>query len=96
MRKRGTVDSCTLHFSSSIPLIVSVLCSEQNICKFSETTRSTEAKFHVVPPWDRGKDGSFFHMNKVICCYSLLSTPGMGVFSRDITTNFALQYGTEN
>ena len=56
MRMRGSVNYCTLH-SSSIPLIVSVFCSEQNICKFSETTGPTEAKFHVAPQWDRGKDG---------------------------------------
>ena len=32
-----------------------------NVCvcvfKFSEATGPTEAKFHVAPPWDRGKDG---------------------------------------
>ena len=25
------------------------------VFKFSETTGPTEAKFHVAPPWDRGK-----------------------------------------
>ena len=35
---------------------ISVLCSAQYICKFSETTGPTEA-FHVTPPWERGKDG---------------------------------------
>ena len=33
-----------------------MLCSEQYIREFSETTGQTEA-FHVAPPWDRGKDG---------------------------------------
>ena len=42
-----------------IPLIVSVLSSGQNIRNFSETTGLTEAKFHVAPPWNRGKDGKF-------------------------------------
>ena len=35
---------------------ISVLCSAQYICKFSETTKPTEA-FHVTPPWERGKGG---------------------------------------
>ena len=35
---------------------ISVLCSAQYICKFSETTGPTEA-FHVTPLWERGKDG---------------------------------------
>ena len=93
--------TCTLHFSSSIttskvsskliPLIVSVFCSGQNIRKFSETAGPTEAIFHVAPPWDRGKAGKLFQMIKVNCCYSLLSTPGGGAFSRDFTTNLTLQ-----
>ena len=53
-----------------IPLIVSVLCSGKNIRKFSETTGPTKAKFHVVTPFDRGKDGNLIQMTKVICCYS--------------------------
>ena len=62
--------SCTLYFSSSIYLTVrflvdtsyiSVLCSAQYICKFSETTGPTEA-FHVTPPWERGKMESLFKM----------------------------------
>ena len=32
-----------------LPLIVSVLCSGQNIRRFSETTGPTEAKFQVAP-----------------------------------------------
>ena len=27
------------------------------VFKFSETAGPSEAKFHVAPPWDRGKDG---------------------------------------
>ena len=46
-----------IYTSRRSALIVSVLCSEQNIRKFSETTGPTDAKFHVAPPWDREKDG---------------------------------------
>ena len=51
------------------------LCS--NI--FSETTGSIEAKFHVEPPWDRGR--KFNQMVQVICCSSLLSTGGRGLLA---------------
>ena len=51
MRKKGTFlvhcTSSNRDLSKLIPLIVSVLCSGQNIRKFSETTGSTEAKFHA-------------------------------------------------
>ena len=43
---------------------------------FSETTGPTEAKFHVEPPWDRGR--KFIQMVQVICCSSLLSIYGKG------------------
>ena len=39
-----------------------VLCSRQNIRKFSETTGPTETKFHVAPPWDKGKDGKLIQI----------------------------------
>ena len=45
----------------------------------------------MAPPWIRGKAGKLFQMIKVNCCYSLLSTPGGGAFSRDFTTNLTLQ-----
>ena len=46
---------------------------------FSETTGPPEAKFHVEPPWDRGR--KFIQMVQVICCSSsLLSTSGGGGF----------------
>ena len=32
------------------------------VFKFSETTGPNEAKFHVVPPWDNGKDGKLIQM----------------------------------
>ena len=52
------------------------LCVCSNI--FSETTGPIEAKFHVEPPWDRGR--KFIQMVQagvqVICCSSLLSTSG--------------------
>ena len=45
---------------------------------FSETTGPIEAKFHVEPPWNRGR--KFIQMVQagvqVICCSSLLSTSG--------------------
>ena len=51
MRKRGTVLCTALPLIEGsfklIPLIVSVLCSGQNIRKFSETTGPTEA-YHVA------------------------------------------------
>ena len=55
-----------------------MLCSGHNIRKFSKTTGPNEAKFHVAPPWDTGKDGNIIKMIQVICCNSLLSTPGGG------------------
>ena len=62
--------------------------------KFSETTGSIEAKFHVEPPWYRGR--KFIQMIQagvqVICCSSLLSTSGgAGGFSRDFTINLSPQ-----
>ena len=47
---------------TKLPLIVPVLCSGQNILKFSKTIGPTEAKFPVAPPWDRGKDGKLIQM----------------------------------
>ena len=45
---------------------------------FSETTGPIEAKFHVEPPWNRGR--KFIQMVQagvqVICCSSLLSGGG--------------------
>ena len=48
------------------------------VFKISETTRPTEAKFHVAPSLDKGKDGKLIQMIVVIFCYPLLSTPGTG------------------
>ena len=45
----------------------------------------------MAPPLARGKDGKLIQIIKVICCYSLLSTPGAGAFSRDFTINLASQ-----
>ena len=65
------------------------VCVFSNI--FSETTGPTEAKFHVEPPWDRGR--KFIQMVQVICCSSLLSTSGgAGAFSRDFTINLSPQF----
>ena len=50
------------------------VCACSNI--FSENTGPIEAKFHVEPPWDRGR--KFIRMVQVICCTSLLSTSGGG------------------
>ena len=69
------------------------VCVCSNI--FSETIGPIEAKFHVDPPWDRGR--KFIQMVQagvqVICCSSLLSTSGGGVraFSRDFTINLSTQ-----
>ena len=41
---------------------ISVLCSAQYICKFSETIVPIEA-FHVTPPWEREKDGKLIQNN---------------------------------
>ena len=62
-----------------------------SVFKFSETTGPTDVKFHVAPPWDRGKDGTLIQMIKVICCYSLSSNPGARTFNRDVTTNLGPQ-----
>ena len=63
MRRRGTV-LVLLPIDIYLPVkllvdtsYISVLCSAQYICKFSESTGPTEA-FHVTPPWERGKDGN--------------------------------------
>ena len=69
---------------------ISVLCSAQYICKFSESTGPTEA-FHETPPWERGKGGKLIqndlgHLLIVIIVYQ-----GAGAFSRDFTTNLAPQ-----
>ena len=63
--------------------------SALGVFKFPETTGPTEAKFHVAPPWDWGKDGKPIQIIKLICCYSLLSSPGPGTFSRGFATNLA-------
>ena len=68
------------------------MCVHSNI--FSEITGPIEAKFHVEPPWDRGRN--FIQMVQlrvqVICCSSLLSISGdAGAFSRDITINLSPQ-----
>ena len=60
---------------------ISVLCSAQYICEFSETTGPTEA-FHVTPPLERGKDGKLIqndlgHLLIVIIVYQ-----GARAFSR--------------
>ena len=68
------------------------VCVFSNI--FSETTGPTEAKFHVEPPWDRGR--KFIQMVQTgvqVICWSLLSTSraGGGAFSRDFTINLSPQ-----
>ena len=42
---------------------------DRNFRKFSETTGPTEAKFHVSPPLDRGKDGKLIQNGLCLCCY---------------------------
>ena len=61
----------------SVCMYVNVyVCVCSNI--FSETTGPIEAKFHVEPPWDRGR--KFIQMVQVLFCSSLLSTSGGGGF----------------
>ena len=56
----------------------------------SETTWAIEAKFHVEPPWDKGR--KFIRIVQVICCCSVvLLTSGGGAFSTDFTTNLSSQ-----
>ena len=69
---------------------ISVLCSAQYICKFSETTEPT-ATFHVTSPWERGKEliqNDLGHLLIVI-----IVNQGAGAFSRDFTTNLARSAG---
>ena len=68
------------------------VCVCSNI--FSETTGPIEARFHVEPPWDKGRE--FIQMVQpevqVICCSSLLAiSVGAGAFSRDFTINLSPQ-----
>ena len=56
---------------------ISVLCSAQYICKFSETTEPTGA-LHVTPPWQRGKDGKLIQNDLGHLLKSLLLTRGRG------------------
>ena len=69
---------------------ISVLCSAQYICKFSETTKPTEA-FHVTPPRERGKDGKLIQNNLRHLLIVIIVNQGAGAFSRDFTTNLAPQ-----
>ena len=71
-------------------------CSQVKVCvcvfKFSETTGPTEAKFHVVPPWNRGKDG-FKYFRSFVVIHFCQPPDGVGAFSRDFTTNLARSAG---
>ena len=69
---------------------ISVLCSAQYICKFSETTEPTEA-FHVTPPWERGKDGKLIQNDLGHLLIVIIVNQGARAFSRDFTTNLAPQ-----
>ena len=64
----------------------SVLCSAQYICKFSETTKPTQA-FHVTPPWERGKGGKLIQNDSGHLLIVIIVNQGAGAFSRDFTTN---------
>ena len=63
-------NTCTVYLMPKAPSVCVCVCS--NI--FSETTWPFEAKFHVKPPWDRGR--KVIQMVQVICCSSLLSAYG--------------------
>ena len=59
--------------------VVNCVCVCSNIS--SETTGPIEAKFHVEPPWDRGR--KFIQMVQVI----IVNLLGVGAFCRDFTIN---------
>ena len=59
------------------------VCVCSNI--FSETTGPTAAKFHVEPPWDRGR--KFIQMVQVI----IVNLLGAGAFCRGFTINVSPQ-----
>ena len=84
-----TEDTGDIGGLKSRDLTYDVSRSALGVFKFSETTGPTEAKFHVAPPWDWGKDGKPIQIIKVISCYSLLLSPGPGTFSRGFATNLA-------
>ena len=102
MRRRGTIlVQCTSphryistsEVSSRYLLyfcVISVLCSAQYVCKFSETTVPTEA-FHVTPPWEKGKDGKLIQNDLGHLLIVIIVNQGMGAFSRDFTANLAPQ-----
>ena len=52
---------------------------------FSETTGPTVVKFHVEPPWDRGR--KFIQMVQIIFVLHYCQPPGAEAFSRDFTIN---------
>ena len=64
----------SLFINAEGSLLSVCMCVCSNV--FFETTGPIEAKFHVEPPWDRGR--KFIQLVQVICCSSLLSTSGGG------------------
>ena len=72
MRKVGTIIVlCTSSHRDRfklLPLKVSLVCFRNGICKFSETTEPTEAKYHVIPPCDGEKMESFFKFVVIHYC----------------------------
>ena len=69
---------------------ISVLCSSQYICKFSETTEPTEA-FHVTPPWERGKNGKLIQNDLGHLLIVIIVIPGGG----GIQQGFYHKFGPE-
>ena len=99
MRRRGTVlIHCTSphqyiytsEVSSRYLLYFCVMLCTIYFCKFSETTKPTEA-FHVTPPRERGKDGKLIQNNLRHLLIVIIVNQGAGAFSRDFTTNLAPQ-----
>ena len=76
-------------FEFSTPNKVYVLVCVFKI--FSKTIGSTEAKFHVEPQWDRGRN--FIQMIPVICwsSFEYCKPLGAGAFRRAFTINVAPQ-----
>ena len=58
---------------------------------FFEITEPTEDKVHVGPPRDRVENLFKCFGSVVVLYFNILSAPGAGAFSGDVTTNLARQ-----
>ena len=52
------------------------------VFKFSETSGQTEAKFHVAPPWDRGKRWKAYSNDLGhLLLFIIVNPPGAGLLA---------------